>query len=81
MRQLGLGSVRYGLPAAMAIAGIVALFVGGTGAGLGVVLIGFALMVLLINVLFRVSIVSNREREEEERARDTFERTGRWPGE
>lgn len=65
----------------MALAGIVALFVGGAGAGLGVVLIGFAAMVLLINVLFRVSIVSNQEREQEERARETFERTGRWPGE
>lgn len=81
MRQLGLGSVRYGIPALIAVAGIVSLFIGGSGAGLGVVLIGSAFMVLLINVLFRVSIISNHEREEEERARDTFERTGQWPDE
>ncbi|HYV16158.1 MAG TPA: hypothetical protein VE972_09055 [Conexibacter sp.] len=81
MRQLGLAAVRYGIPLAIAIAGIVCLFIGGDAAGAGVVLIGSAFMVLLINVLFRVSIVSNREREEEEQAREAFERSGRWPDE
>ena len=80
MRRVGLLSVRYGLPLAMAIAGIVALELGDAAAGFGVVLIGCAGMVLLINVLFRLSIVSNRERDREERAREEFERTGRWPG-
>jgi hypothetical protein len=79
--RLGLALVRYGLPLAMAIAGVVCLLVGGTAAGAGVVLIGSAGIVLLINVLFRLSIVSNREREQEEEARERFERTGRWPGE
>ena len=65
----------------MTIAGIVCLVIGGNAAGSGVVLIGFAGMVLLINVLFRLSLVSNREREQEERAREQFEREGRWPGE
>jgi hypothetical protein len=73
--------VRYGLPLAIAIAGVVCLAIGGTAAGAGVVLIGSAGIVLLINVLFRLSVVSNREREQEERAREQFERTGRWPGE
>lgn len=81
MQRLGLAGVRYGIPALMVVAGIVALAIGGSGAGLGVVLIGFAFMVLLLNVLFRVSIVSNHEREDEERAREQFARTGRWPGE
>lgn len=81
MRRVGLLSVRYGLPLAMVVAGIVCLVVGGTAAGAGVVLIGSAGIVLLINVLFRLSIVSNREREQEERAREQFERTGHWPGE
>lgn len=81
MRRLGLTFVRYGLPLAMAIVGIVALELGDEAAGFGVVLIGSAGIVLLINVLFRLSIVSNRERSEEERAREQFERTGRWPGE
>lgn len=81
MRRVGLSLVRYGIPAAMTIAGIVCLVIGGDAAGSGVVLIGSAGMVLLINVLFRLSLVSNREREEEERAREQFEREGRWPGE
>jgi len=81
MRRVGLHLVRYGIPAAMTIAGIVCLVIGGDAAGSGVVLIGSAGMVLLINVLFRLSLVSNREREQEERAREQFEREGRWPGE
>jgi hypothetical protein len=81
MRRVGLLSVRYGIPLAMTIAGIVCLVIGGDAAGSGVVLIGSAGMVLLINVLFRLSLVSNREREEEEQAREQFEREGRWPDE
>jgi len=80
-RRLGLVFVRYGIPLAMTIGGIVALELGDAAAGFGVVLIGSAGIVLLLNVLFRLSIVSNRERAEEERARDEFERSGRWPGE
>jgi hypothetical protein len=81
MRRFGLLFVRYGIPSLIAIAGIVCLVVGGDAAGSGVVLVGSAGIVLLLNVLFRLSVTSNRERDEEERARDEFERTGRWPGE
>jgi hypothetical protein len=81
VRRLGLLAIRYGIPLAILVAGIVALAIGGDAAGAGVVLCGSAFMVLLINVLFRLSIVSNKEREEEERARDEFERCGRWPDE
>jgi len=81
MRRLGLLAVRYGIPLAMTTAGIVCLAIGGDAAGSGVVLIGSAGMVLLINLLFRLSLVSNREREQEEQAREQFERTGHWPGE
>ena len=81
MRRAGLILVRYGVPLAMAIAGIVCLAIGGDAAGSGVVLIGSAGIVLLINVLFRLSLVSNREREQEERAREQFERSGHWPDE
>lgn len=81
MRAIGLAAVRYGLPLAMVVAGVVALGMGDEEAGFGVVLIGAAGIVLLINVLFRLSIRSNREREEEERARERYEREGRWPDE
>jgi hypothetical protein len=79
MRRYGLAAVRYGLPLAMAIGGIVALAHGGDAAGFGVVLLGSAFIVLLINVLFRISLASNRERDEEERAREHYARHGRWP--
>jgi hypothetical protein len=81
MRRLGLLFVRYGIPPAIAVAGVVCLAIGGNAAGAGVVLVGSAGIVLLLNVLFRLSIVSNREREQEEQAREQFEREGRWPGE
>jgi hypothetical protein len=81
MRRVGLNLVRYGLPLAMVLAGIVALGLGDEEAGFGVVLIGSAGIVLLINVLFRLSIRSNQERAEEERVRERFEREGRWPDE
>jgi hypothetical protein len=81
MRGAALLFVRYGVPLTIAIAGVVCLEIGGTAAGAGVVLIGSAAIVLLINVLFRLSLVSNREREDEERARERFEREGRWPDE
>lgn len=80
-RRLGLLFVRYGLPLAIAIAGVVCVTIGGSAAGAGVLLLGSAAMVLLINLLFRLSLTSNREREAEERARERFEREGRWPGE
>jgi hypothetical protein len=79
MRRIGLAAVRYGIPLAMTAAGIACLAIGGDAAGAGVVLIGSAGIVLLLNLLFRLSLVSNREREEEERAREEFERTGHWP--
>jgi len=80
-RRFGLVFVRYGLPLAMAIGGIVALELGDAAAGFGVVLIGSSGIVLLLNVLFRLSIISNKERAEEERAREEFERSGHWPDE
>ncbi len=49
--------------------------------GAGVVLLGVALMVWMINWLFRLSLQSNREREQEEEAREYFDRHGRWPDE
>lgn len=81
MRRLGLIFVRYGVPLLMAAAGVVCLVIGGNAAGAGVVLIGSAAIVFLLNVLFRMSLTSNRERDAEEQAREQFERTGRWPDE
>jgi drug/metabolite transporter (DMT)-like permease len=72
------------LPLAIAVAGIVAIVLGHgrtSEAAAGVALIIVALIVWMVNWLFRLSIQSNREREREERAREYFDRNGRWPGE
>ncbi|HWT25323.1 MAG TPA: hypothetical protein VN213_17605 [Solirubrobacteraceae bacterium] len=67
--------VRIWLPAAIALAGVLLVVLGGDVArGAGVVLIGSALLVVLANVLMRLGLQSEREREEEQRRRDE----GRW---
>ncbi len=75
---------RVWLPVAIAVAGVVAIVIGHArtaAAGAGVVLLGVALMVWMLNWLFRMSVESNRERDREEDARRYFDEHGRWPGE
>ncbi len=72
------------LPLGIAVAGVVAIVLGHgrtTEAAAGVALIIVAGIVWMINWLFRLSLQSNRDREKEERAREYFDRHGRWPGE
>jgi hypothetical protein len=70
----------------IAVAGIVAIVIGhgrtsSPWAAAGVSLVIVALIVWLINWLFRMSVASNRDREREEEARRYFDRHGRWPEE
>jgi hypothetical protein len=79
-----LAAIRYGLPAALLVIGIVCLFVvndsarveawaGFTGAGLSV---------LLLNYLFRLGVTGDEERRlGEEAARAYFDEHGEWPEE
>jgi uncharacterized membrane protein YczE len=61
---------RIGFPAAIFVAGVVLIAIGGDAPlGAGIVLIGVAGLVALIDVLFRLSVQSERDREEEERRR------------
>jgi hypothetical protein len=69
--------VRIGLPALIAIAGVIALVAG--SAPLGVVLLGTAVVVAIANWYVRLSIGSQDDRAREAAARREFERTGRWP--
>lgn len=73
--------VRYGLPLAILVAGI-ALVAAGSGdaaTGAGIVLIGVSGLVFLSDVLARLTISGQEDRDREQRARRTFTRSGRWP--
>ena len=71
---------------AIAVAGAAGIALGHANpdsilAAAGVSLEIVALMVWMINWMFRMSVESNREREREEEAREYFDRHGRWPDE
>jgi hypothetical protein len=73
--------VRYVLPAVIALAGIVILAVDQSLIGLEgfVLFIGVAGSILLLNVLYRIGVSGDAERDREEAARTYFDEHGRWP--
>ncbi len=81
--RLGMITIRYGLGAAMIIAGIVVLIVSPRGLGVDgfAMAVGSGLSVLLVNFMYRVSLASNRDRDDEEAARTYLQEHGRWPDE
>jgi hypothetical protein len=79
MSPLALNVVRYGIPAALFIAGMV---VWGTGSvAAGAMFISASTAVLLLNFLFRIGVEGDKERDREDAAREHFDKHGRWPGE
>ncbi len=80
-----LAITRIWIPVAIAVVGIVGIVVGGgkddVVAGAGVSLVIAALIVWMVNWMYRLSVQSNREREYEEEAREYFDVHGRWPDE
>ena len=85
-----LAATRVWLPLAIVVAGVALIVIGhGSYSNLanahslesaaGVSLLIVALIVWMLNWMYRLSIRSNEEREYEERAREYFDRTGRWP--
>jgi high-affinity Fe2+/Pb2+ permease len=67
---VGLFLVRVVLPAAIAVAGVVLVVVGGDSAqGAGIVLIGVAALVVLANLFMRLALQSERDREREQERR------------
>ena len=72
--------LRYVLPAAVVLAGIIVMSLGSEsdlegGAGI----IGAGIAIWFINWLFRLGAAGDEEREREDRAREYFDRHGRWP--
>jgi hypothetical protein len=82
VRSFGLFFLRYGVAAILIATGIVVLVVvdepgeAYTGAAL---FVGAGLSVLLMNVLFRIGMQGDKERDQEDEARAHFDKHGRWP--
>jgi hypothetical protein len=78
-----LNAVRYGLPAVLVLAGFAVLFAvdGALRFDAFAMLVGAGLSVALLNVLFRFGAAGDRDREEEDRAREFFSDHGHWPDE
>ncbi len=77
---------RVWLPVGIAVAGLAGIGIGqaktsSPWAAAGVSLLLVAVIVWMINWMFRIGVESNREREREEQAREYFSEHGRWPGE
>jgi hypothetical protein len=77
---------RWVLPLMIALVGGVLIAAGhGSGnspaAAAGVALIIVAIIVWMINWMFRMSVSSNDDRDREEEARRYFDEHGRWPDE
>ncbi len=75
--------LRYGVPAALVVAGFVILFTvsGSTRWDGWAMCVGSGLAVLLLNFLFRFGARSDEDRQAEEDARSYFAEHGRWPDE
>jgi hypothetical protein len=79
---MALHAIRYGIPLALLIAAvIVSATAGGVGLAAGALFFSSASAVLLLNVLYRIGVEGDKERDTEERAREFFDKHGRWPDE
>jgi hypothetical protein len=75
--------VRYVLPGAIALIGVLVLIFNHSINGLEgfAMFVGVAGSILLLNVLYRVGVSGDAERDREEQARTYFDDHGRWPDE
>jgi hypothetical protein len=79
---MALHAIRYGIPLVLLIAGtIVSATAGGVGIAAGALFFSAASAVLLLNVLHRMGVEGDRERDREADAREFFDKHGRWPDE
>jgi hypothetical protein len=76
-----LNVVRYGIPLVLVVAGIVFAVVDhdGTGAETWAMFTGAGVSVLLLNVLYRMGVEGDHDRDREERAREYYDEHGHWP--
>lgn len=79
----GLNAVRYGIPIALVVLGLVLLFAEQDSRRFDAfaMLVGSGLGVAVLNALYRLSVSSDRERDDELRAREFLSQHGYWPDE
>jgi hypothetical protein len=79
---MALHAIRYGIPLVLLIAGvIVTATAGNVGLAAGALFFSAASAVLLLNVLYRIGVEGDRERDTEQEARAFFDEHGHWPDE
>ena len=73
--------IRYVLPGIVTFAGLCVMVIGGNDNALegGAAIVGAGLSIWLLNFLWRIGVTGERERDEEDAARDYFDKHGRWP--
>ena len=76
---MALHALRYGLPLVLLVAGIVVVAVAGGGFAAFALFFSAATAILLLNVLFRIGVEGDKERDREEAARVYFDEHGHWP--
>ena len=75
-------AVRYGIPLVLVIAAmIVSATAGRVGLAAGALFFSAGTAVLLLNVLYRIGVQGDKERDTEQAARDFFDQHGHWPDE
>lgn len=74
--------IRYGLPALVALGGLIVMCLGSeSDLEGGAMILGAGLAIYFINWLFRIGVSGDREREAEDLAREYFDVHGHWPDE
>lgn len=76
-------AVRYVLPAAIVVGGLVPILVSDSPSALhgGLGIVGAGIAVWLLSFFYRIGASGEKERDAEEAAREYFDRHGRWPDE
>ena len=75
---MALAAIRYGIPLVLFVAGVVVGAVADSVAG-AALFFSAASAVLLLNVLYRIGVQGDKERDREDEARAHFDKHGRWP--
>ena len=79
---MALHAIRYGIPLVLLIVGVIVTATAGrVGLAAGALFFSAATAVFLLNVLYRIGVEGDKERDTEQSARDFFDEHGRWPDE